>query len=143
MSLPLAVVDTNIFIGACLGMGAPNAVIAAALRGLFTPVMGVALFNEYEAVLARTELFENSRLNEGERAQLLDIFLSRCQWTRIYYGWRPNLRDEADNHLLELAVASGAGTIVTRNLRDFSNAALRFDHITTVSPQQFLEELAS
>lgn len=33
------------------------------------------------------------------------IPLPPSAWTRIYFGWRPNLRDEADNHLVELAVA--------------------------------------
>ena len=61
--------------------------------------------NEYEDVLARTELFSQSRLNYEERSELLDIFLSVCEWTRIYYGRRPNLPDEGDNHLVELAVA--------------------------------------
>jgi hypothetical protein len=36
---------------------------------------------------------------------LLEIFFSVCEWTRIYCGWRPNLPDEGDNHLVELAVA--------------------------------------
>jgi hypothetical protein len=35
-------------------------------------------------------------------------FLSVCHWCEIYYLWRPNLADEADNHVLELAVAAAA-----------------------------------
>jgi putative PIN family toxin of toxin-antitoxin system len=137
---PLAVIDTNIFIGACLGVGAPNRVIASALKQQFIPVMGVALFSEYEAVLSREALFHESRLNRLERDELLDIFLAACRWTRIYYGWRPNLRDEADNHLIELATAAGASHIVTRNLRDFSSAQLRFESLKIISPQAFLQE---
>jgi hypothetical protein len=30
--------------------------------------------------------------------------------------WRPNLRDEGDNHLVELAIAGGAEAIVTYNV---------------------------
>ena len=41
-------------------------------------------------------LFRHSRLDAAEREELLDIFLSVCCWTKIYYGWRPNLRDEDD-----------------------------------------------
>ena len=141
MEIRLAVIDTHIFIGACLGLGAPNQVIAAALQDKFTPVMGVALFNEYEAVLSRQALFEGSKLHASERSELFDVFLSKCRWTRIYYGWRPNLRDEADNHLVELATAAGASKIVTRNLRDFLNADLRFEGLQAISPQDFLKEL--
>jgi hypothetical protein len=31
----------------------------------------------------------------------------------LIYGWRPHLRDEGDNHLVELAIAGGAEAIVT------------------------------
>jgi hypothetical protein len=36
----------------------------------------------------------------------------------VYFLWRPNLPDEADNHLIELALAGAAQTIVTHNLND-------------------------
>ena len=53
------VVDTNVLLGACLGTGAASAVIAACLDGRCMPLMGNALFNEYEDVFSRKELFEN------------------------------------------------------------------------------------
>ena len=63
----LIVVDTNVFVGACLGTGASNAVIAACLRGEHTPLMGTALLAEYEDVLGRAALFRKSRLTAAER----------------------------------------------------------------------------
>lgn len=138
-----AVIDTNVFIGACLGQGACCAVIAACLEEKLTPLMGVALLAEYEEVLGRTDLFGRSRLDTEERNELLDIFLAVCHWTRIYYGWRPNLRDEGDNHLVELAVAGGADYIVTRNLRDVARMELIFPGLKTVFPETLLKELKS
>ena len=135
------VIDTNVFIGACLGQGACRAVIAACLEKKLTPLMGVALLAEYEDVLGRDELFVRSRLDSSERNELLDIFLSVCRWTRIYYGWRPNLRDEGDNHLVELAVAGGALHIVTRNIRDVARMELLFPGLTAVFPETLLKEL--
>jgi putative PIN family toxin of toxin-antitoxin system len=135
------VVDTNIFLGACLGTGSACAVIAACLRGQAVPLMGNALFNEYEDVFARTELFSQSLLDHEERSELLDIFLSVCEWTRIYYGWRPNLPNEGDNHLVELAVAGSAKYIVTRNLRDVSRMKLNFPNLAVLTPEAFLKEL--
>ncbi len=73
----------------------------------------------------------------------LDIFLATCAWTRIYSTWRPNLPDEADNHLVELAVAGGARFIVTRNLRDVARMELKFPELRIVSPEDFLKEIAS
>jgi putative PIN family toxin of toxin-antitoxin system len=137
------VLDTNIFVGACIGAGAANGAVAACLRGQVTPLMGTALFNEYEDVLQRHTLFERSRLNLDERHSLLDIFIARCEWVRIYYAWRPNLRDEGDNHLIELAIAGSADMIVTRNLRDFRQMELHFPHLRSCTPEAFLEELQS
>jgi putative PIN family toxin of toxin-antitoxin system len=132
------VVDTNIFLGACLSSGAANMVIAACLQGRFKPIIGNALFAEYEDVLGREALFQKSRLNVQERNELFDIFLSGCEWVRVYYQWRPNLRDESDNHLIELAVAGNAQCIVTRNIRDLAGGQLLFPQISVLSPEQLL-----
>ena len=133
------VIDTNVFIGACLGTGAAPQVIAACLGGQALPLMGTALLAEYEDLLGRERLFEACRLSAVERSELLDIFLARCEWTRVYFGWRPNLPDEADNHLIELAVAGRASHVVTRNLRDLARAELSFPGLRCVSPQDFLQ----
>ncbi len=93
--------------------------------------------------MGRAALFRNCRLNAEQREDLLDIFLAGCQWTRIYYGWRPNLRDESDNHLVELAVAGGASWIVTANVRDLVRSELLFPGIQVVTPGQFLKEAES
>ena len=69
------VVDTNVLLGACLGRGAANAVIAACLKGRCGPLMGNTLFSECEDVFGRDDLFENCRLSRGERDGLLDVFL--------------------------------------------------------------------
>jgi len=58
------------------------------------------------------------KLDASERAELLDIFQSTCPWTSIYCAWRPNLRDESDNHVIELAVAAQASYLVTPNTRE-------------------------
>jgi predicted nucleic acid-binding protein len=103
--------------------------------------MGETLFTEFEAVMGRDALFANSRLNAKERSVLLDSYLALCEWTRVYFLWRPNLQDESDNHLIELAVAADANAIVTRNLRDLQGAQLRFGALRVVSPEDFLKEL--
>lgn len=59
----------------------------------------------------------------------------------MYYLWRPNLRDEADNHLVELAVAGAAEFVVTLNLRDLRSMELRFPALRIVTPEAFLKEL--
>ena len=137
------VLDTNVFVSACLGGGASNAVLAGCLRGDHKPLMGAALLAEYEDVLSRSALWKRCRLSVAEREELLDIFLAACTWTRIYFGWRPNLRDESDNHLVELAIAGGAACIVTRNIRDLASMELKFPALAVRTPEMFLKEHAS
>ena len=135
------VIDTNVFVGACIGVGASNAVIRACLTRHCIPLMGAALLTEYEAVLGREALFAKGRLDASERDALLDVFMALCEWTRVYYLWRPNLPDESDNHLIELAVAGGAEFIVTRNMRDLQFGQMRFPALRAISPEEFLKEL--
>lgn len=135
------VIDTDVFVGACLGTGAASQVIAACLTGKCQPIMGVALMAEYEDVLNREALFAKCRLTRAERDELLDIFLASCHWTRVYFGWRPNLPDEADNHLVELAIAGSAQFLVTRNLRHVANMELKFPDLRVVNPATLLKEL--
>lgn len=136
------VIDTNVFAGALLGgTGYNRRVIRACLSGRLKPLMGQALFLEYEDVLNRRSLFRTSPLSPQERQELFAAFLSVCEWVQIYFSWRPNLPDEADNHIVELAVAGGAAMIVTNNLRDFQGADLRFPDLRMVAPRELVKEL--
>lgn len=135
------VLDTNVFISALLGpKGASRETLRRCLTRRFTPLMGTALFLEYESVLARDSLFDNCRLDRDQRDTLFDAFLSVCQWQVVYYTWRPNLRDEADNHIVELAVAGRASVIVTQNIKDFVRAELHFRGLRILDPETFVEE---
>ena len=136
------VIDTNVFAGALVGgTGYNRRVIRACLSGRLKPLMGQALFLEYEDVLNRRSLFRASPLSPQERQELFAAFLSVCEWVQIYFSWRPNLPDEADNHIVELAVAGGAAMIVTNNLRDFRGADLRFPDLRMVAPRELVKEL--
>ena len=114
-------------------------VVKRCLAGQYQPLIGAALFMEYEDVMGRSELFARSPLTEGERQEVFNGFLAVCQWKEVYFAWRPNLPDEADNHLVELAVAGRAAAVVTRNVRDFAKGELRFPGIRILTPEQCLE----
>jgi predicted nucleic acid-binding protein len=137
---PCIVVDTDVWVAGLRGTGAANRVLLGCLLGRYSPLMGTALLAEYESLMNRSALWQVGKLTTAERNEFLDIFLSVCTWTRIYYTWRPNLIDESDNHLIELAVAGNAKYIVTRNVRDLIRGELRFPQLTVATPQLFLEE---
>jgi len=56
---------------------------------------------------------------------------------------RPYVILEADNHLIELAVAGNAAFIVTRNLRDLTRGELQFPGLRALGPADFEKELSS
>ena len=134
------VLDTNVLVAAFLrGGGTGRAVLRACLRGHYQPVLGPALLAEYEDVLGRSELFVDSVLSAKERGELFDGLMTCCRWVEVFYAWRPNLPDEGDNHLIELAVAAQADAIVTRNLRDVARGELKFPMLRVLTPEQCLE----
>ena len=135
------VVDTNVLVAAaCSPTGASREVIRRCLLGHCEPLIGQALFTECESVLSRSDLFVRSPVSSEERSVLWAAFASRCRWVRVRYLWRPNLPDEADNHVIELAVAGGADVIVTFNQRDFERAELRFPGLKIVTPSALIRE---
>lgn len=134
------VVDTNILVGALLRRGgAARRVIRGCLAGDYAPLIGAALFSEYEDVFSRTPVWRSSLLTIREREQVFDGFLGVCRWVEVFYAWRPNLPDEADNHLIELALAGNAIAIVTRNTGDLTRGELRFPALAILTPEECLE----
>jgi uncharacterized protein len=135
-------VDANVLVAALRSpMGLNRRVIRACADRRAVPLVGAKLFLEYESVLGRPQLFANSPLSSSERQEFVDGFLSLCEWISVSYLWRPNLPDEGDNHVLELAVAGSAHLIITSNIRDFSRGELHFPDVEVVTPGQFMEKL--
>lgn len=133
------VIDTNVFVSALLSPdGGSREVLRQALSGRLKPVFANALFAEYEALLGRDELWVHCVLSAKERDELLDAVIAVSDWVNIHFLWRPNLTDEGDNHVLELAVAGGAQAIITANVRDFHQAELLFPDIHILTPGAFL-----
>ncbi len=133
------VLDTSVFVAALRSAGGPSrAVLRLCLKRRCQPLMGQKLFNEFEDIMGRAVLFRRSALTPSEREELLDAFLSVCEWVPVFYLWRPNLPDEGDNHLIELAVAGTATALVTQNVRDLRGGELRFPHLTVETPAEFM-----
>ena len=58
-----------------------------------------------------------------------------------WFLWRPQLRDPADEMVLEAAVNGSADALVTFNRRDFGNVPGTFG-IEVLSPRQTLSRIA-
>ena len=106
--------------------------------GDYQPLMGNALFCEYESVLTRAVIIDRCPLSTTEISRLLSAFISVSRWVSIYYTWRPNLKDESDSHIIELAIAGNAQIIATHNVKDFKNAELLFPDLTISKPEELM-----
>lgn len=136
--IPL-VLDTNVFVAALRSSGgASRKVLRRVLEGRFQPLFGNALWLEYQDLLSRPVWGDET--TSDERLSVLAAVASRGRWVTVYYGWRPNLPDEADNHLIELALAGGAVAIVAHNVRDLSAVDLRLGQLRVLTPAQTLED---
>jgi len=101
------------------------------------PVMSVALLFEYEDVLKRNS--SKLGLTYADIDAFLDAFCALCSLHKIHYLWRPFLSDPKDDHVLELAVASGVRTLTTFNRNDFKGA--EDFGVQLLSPRRLLEEI--
>jgi putative PIN family toxin of toxin-antitoxin system len=134
------IIDGNVLVSAFTSaLGASRTVLRRVLRGEAVALLSVALFMEYEAILTRPETQRRCPLTRVEQVQLFDAFLTGAEMVEVYYRWRPDLRDEGDNHVLELAVAAGNAPILTYNRRDFAGGQLRFPGIQVLSPAMWLK----
>lgn len=132
------VIDTNVFVAALRsGGGASRQVLRRCLGGSYKPLFSNALWLEYEDLLVRHKWTEETTAEE--RHQILAALASAGQWIKIYYGWRPNLRDEGDNHLIELAIAGSARAVITHNQRDVKSGELLWKNLLILTPSECLE----
>ena len=133
------VIDTNVWIAALISKeGKSREVIRLALKEIIFPQISTSLFMEYESVMKRKKIQKLCLLNVKEQDELFQAFLSTCKWNEIFYLWRPNLNDENDNFLIELAVASNTQVIITDNKKDLCSGRLKFE-FDVLTPKEFLE----
>jgi putative PIN family toxin of toxin-antitoxin system len=132
------VLDTNVLIaGLRSRQGASFRLLSLVGSGQFQLNVSVPLDFEYEDVAKRQA--PGLGLAATDVDDLLDYLCSVAQHHRIYFLWRPVLRDPRDDMVLELAVEAGCDCIITHNGRDFAGAE-RFG-ILVVTPGAFLRRL--
>lgn len=114
--------------------------IGTADAGLYAPLWSPRILAEWRHAAAR--LGEDQAAVAGAEIALLRLAHPEAETPRqpgraAGYDWP----DPADRHVVETALAAGAGVIVTANLRDFPSRALSALGLRAVHPDPFLLEL--
>lgn len=121
------VLDTNVVVA---GLRSPAGASAELLRRLRARhgelLLSVPLLLEYEAICCLPKHLQASGLSQMEVVQVLDVLVAIATPVEIRFLWRPQLRDAADEMVLETAANGMADMIVTFNDRDFRPASAAF-----------------
>lgn len=133
--------DTDTIVAALRSpVGASAELLRKARRGEVTLAASISLFMEYEAVCSRPEHHQAAGLD----ARLLGVFLDGLahlvEPVEVHFFWRPQLRDPADELVLEASVNASAQALLTFNLKHFAIAAERFG-LQVSQPGPFLRSL--
>ena len=132
------VIDTNVMVAALKSKrGASFKLLSIIDQDKFQISISVPLIIEYEYALKRTDL--NILLTESEIDDILDYICLIADKRKIFYLWRPYLKDPKDDMVLELAVESESDYIITYNQKDFQGVS-KFG-IKTLTPKAFLKKI--
>ncbi len=113
-----AILDTCVLVsGLRSSSGASHKLLLAIRYGDLEIALSVALAIEYESVAIRTGLIP--QLSTKEIQDVVDVLCRYAHKQRIFFAWRPFLRDPNDDLVLEVAVAAGCQYIITHNIKDF------------------------
>lgn len=135
---PLIVIDTNVILSSLQSnKGKAFELVSQVGTGMFDCAVSVPLILEYEAVLKNH--LDKGIVSDSDIEDFIDYLCAVGIKTKIFYLWRPYLKDQFDDHVLELAISAGAERVVTYNRRDFLRAEDLGIKIQT--PKEFLVEM--
>src|SRR5437879_1905362 len=135
------VLDSNIVVAAMRSpAGASAELLRIARRSEVTLLANVALALEYEATCRLAEHRLAAGLSSDEVSVFVDAVLAMVEPVKTHFMWRPQLRDPADEFVLEAAANGQAAAIVTFNRRDFGAAPARFG-IAVLTPAETIRRI--
>jgi putative PIN family toxin of toxin-antitoxin system len=121
------VLDTDVIVAAIRSpQGASAELLRLARKGEITLLISVPLFLEYEAKCTELEHRRAAGLSLAKARQFVNALSHFAEPVVTHYLWRPQLRDPADEMVLEAAVNGMADALVTFNIRDYGSAPATF-----------------
>ena len=132
------VIDTNIIVTALRSRNGYSFKLLSTIDDeRFQVFISIPVILEYEDAIKREK--SNIKLKKNEIDDVLDYICLIAEQRKIYYLWRPYLKDRKDDMFLELAVESESDYIITYNKRDFEGIE-KFG-IRIITPKEFLKEI--
>lgn len=98
----------------------------AARQGVIILLATVALALEYESICRQAEHKRASGLSDHEVEVFLNALIALAHPVETHFTWRPQLRDPADEMVLEAAINGRADALVTFNVADFGTSPSHF-----------------
>jgi len=136
----LLTLDTNILYQALLSTtGASHFILQQVRNRRIQIALSVPVFLEYKDVLTREKSLKDFKLQLNDVDKFLRFIAYIGKTFEIYFLFRPNLKDEKDNMIVELAITSQSDYLITSNIRDFKNAELKFDELKVFTPGEFIK----
>lgn len=136
----LVTLDTNIIYQALKSAKGASFFILQQVRDRKVQIaLSVPLFEEYEDVLKREKSLNDFKLDVEDIDKFLRFIAYVGKPYKTYFLFRPNLKDEKDNMIVELAITSQSDYLVTSNVKDFKNSELKFDQLNIVTPSEFAQ----
>ncbi|MBX3000151.1 MAG: putative toxin-antitoxin system toxin component, PIN family [Caldilineaceae bacterium] len=134
-------IDTNVLVAGLRSThGYAYRLLQLVGTGRFGINLSVPLVLEYEDVLYHPGT--GIPVSREAIDAVLNYHCSIAHQQRIFFLWRPFLRDSKDDMVLELAVNASCDFIVTYNKDDFKGVETQFE-LSVVSPREFLFEIGS
>ncbi len=132
------VIDTNVLVAALRSKrGASYKLISLLGDPRFQINVSVPLVLEYEKSAKR--IVRRGGLSARDIDDILDYVCTVARHRKVFYLWRPFLRDSNDDMVLEAAVAAGCKFIITYNSKDFRGVG-QFG-IKVLTPKEFLKKI--
>ena len=126
------VIDTNVLLSALYSnKGASYKLLSIIDSNKFVVNISTTLIYEYEEILKQKSKLEFKYIDS-----ILNYICKIGKKNKIFYLWRPKLKDVDDDFLLELAVKSDS-IIVTLNKKDFKPA--KQFNLKVMTPKEFLQ----
>jgi len=138
MDKHLVILDTNILIsGLKSKKGRSYELLQRLGNEEYKIAISVPLVLEYEAVLKKQ--LDRAIFTDNDINDFLNYICKIGEKTKIYYLWRPFLKDAYDDHVLEVAFSAKCKYIITYNVKDFKGThSLGIEAIT---PYEFIKRI--